>query len=185
MYLWTMLFFDVMCSINAVLRYYTCQFMFFVFLLSIRPLLNRMDKISQTGIHLSLIQHRFVKRKILPHHPLQPKSPCRVLRSLLTHSHPESFIRQQIEDHPCHRPGIPYRHQEPCPSLHDLLRDAADRARHDRGAAGQGLEDGGREGVGPGGVEVEVSGLIVPCDLFEVFLVGDEPDRDVADLFRR
>jgi len=109
-----------------------------------------MDKISQTGIHLSLIQHRFVKRKIFPHHPLQPKSPCRVLRSLLTHAHPESFIRQQIEDPLCHRPGIAHRHQEPRPSLHDLLGDAADRVRHDRGATGQGLEDGGREGVGPG-----------------------------------
>ncbi len=120
-----------------------------------QSLLNRMDNITQTGIHLSFIQHRFVKRKYFPHHPLR------------------------------HRPGIFHRHEEPRPSLHDLLGDVADRASHDRGAAGQGLEDGGREGVGPGGVEVEVSGLIVPCDLFEVFLVGDEPDRDVADLFRR
>ena len=39
--------------------------------------------------------------------------------------------------------------------FHNLLGDAADRSRHDRDAAGQGLEDGGREGVGPGRVEVE------------------------------
>jgi hypothetical protein len=128
---------------------------------------------------------RPVKCKILPHHPLQPEPPHRILRGLTPHPQPEPFIRQQVKNPLRHRPGIPHRHQEPRPALHDLLGDAADRARHDRGAAGQGLEDGGREGVGPGGVEVEVSGLIVAGDLLGVFLVGDEPDRDVTDLFRR
>lgn len=126
-----------------------------------------------------------VKRKILPHHPLKPEPLRRILRGLPAHPQPEPFIRQQVEDPPCQRPGIPHRHQEPRPPLHDLLGDAADRTRNDRGAAGQSLEDGGREGVGPGGVEVEVGGLVVPSDLLGIFLEGDEPDRDVADLFRR
>ncbi len=128
---------------------------------------------------------RPVKRKILLHHPLQPEPLRRILRRLPAHPQPELFIRQQVKDSPCKRPGIPHRHQEPRPSFDNLLGDAANRARHDRVAAGQGLEDGGREGFGPGGVEVEVGSLVVPGDLLGVFLVGDEPDLDVADPFRR
>lgn len=127
---------------------------------------------------------RPVKCEVLPHHPLQPEPPRRILRGLPAHPQPEPFIRQQVEDPLRQGPGIPHRHQEPRPALHDLLGDAADRARHDRGAAGQGLEDGGREGVGPGGVEVEVGGLVVAGDFSGVFQVGDEPDLNVADPFR-
>ena len=81
--------------------------------------------------------------------------------------------------------AIPHRHKEPRPPLHDLLRDAADRTRHDRCTTGQSLENGGREGVGSRGVKVEVGGLVVAGDLLRVFQVRDKSDLDVAGPFRR
>ena len=95
-----------------------------------------------------------------------PSSPA---RTVTPHPQPDPFIRQQVEDPLRHRPGIPYQHQEPRPALHDLLGDTNDRACHNRGAAGQGLKNGGREGVGPRGVEVEVGSQVVPGDLLGSF----------------
>ena len=108
-----------------------------------------------------------------------------LLRGLPPHPQPEFLVFKQLKDPSCHRPGIPHRYETPRPPLHDLLRDAADRARHNRGAAGQGFEDGVREGLGPGGMEVEVGGQVVAGDLSGVFLVGDEPDLGIPDSSNR
>jgi len=101
-------------------------------------------------LYLLFFQYLVVKRKILPHHTLQPKPSHRIPRGQPPHPHPELLIRQQVEDPPRLRRGIPHWHKDPCPPLRNQFGDAADCTRHDWGAAGQGLEDGVREGVGPG-----------------------------------
>ena len=129
------------------------------------------------------IYHLFIKSKILPHHPLHPKPLHRILCGRLPHLQPEPFIREQGENPPCQRLRVPHWHQKSRPAFCNLLGDAADCARHDWNAAGESFEDGGREGVGPGGVDVEVGGLVVEGDLFWVSLVGDESDLGVTDSF--
>ena len=106
------------------------------------------------------VSNLIVERKILPHHPLHPESSRRILCGRLPHPQPEPLIHEQGENPPCQRSHIPHRHQKPRLAFYDLLGDAADRVRHDRNAAGESFEDGGREGIVNGGVKFPTFGGI-------------------------